>query len=358
MNKKERLEKAFNLDCPDRPPILGGWLAAPGHIQTLTGCSVAEYWTDPFHWGMEAERVLGSDGIITIFVPASEGEYRCVDQQLLEKRASYSIESVLAEIEGMPEVDEIEAGFNFEAEYRRFLGEFKTQQARSQDILWCPADWELIPKALWYHEFGYENALMTLALHPDRYHKLIQTSAVKGRQRAMLRARAIQEGRHPRAILTGEDLCSQRGPIVSPEFLRRDYFPLVEYALEPLLEVGAKIVWHCDGDYRPLLSDVLACGVGGLQGFQEECGMDLNWIVDLRTRQNDPLLIFGPISVTTTLPHGTKADIQAEIQRAINLCREKASLVFFTSNTLTPDIPLENILHLWQTVLESSWEKV
>ena len=73
MNKKERLEKAFELDLPDRPPILGGWLAAPDHIQTLTGCSEAEYWSDPFYWGLEAERVLGSDGIITIFVPASEG---------------------------------------------------------------------------------------------------------------------------------------------------------------------------------------------------------------------------------------------------------------------------------------------
>ena len=197
---------------------------------------------------------------------------------------------------------------------------------------------------------------MTLALHPERYRKLILTSATKGRQRAMLRAQAILEGRHPRAILTGEDLCSQQGPIVSPEFLRRDYFPLVEYALEPLLEVGAKIVWHCDGDYRPLLNDVLACGIGGLQGFQAECGMDLDWIVDLRTRQNDPLLIFGPMSVTTTLPYGTKTDIQAEIRRAMRLCRGKASLVFFTSNTLTPDIPLENILYFWQIVLESSWE--
>ena len=355
MNKKERLAKAFDLECPDRPPILGGWLAAPDHIQTLTGCSDGADWDDPLYWGLEAEQVLGSDGIITIFVPASEGEYRCVDQQLLDKRASYTIESVLAEIEAMPDVDEIRAKFDFEAEYTQFVSEFQAQQSRCREMLWCPADWELIPKALWYYDFGYESALMTLALHPERYRKLIQTSAEKGRQRAMLRARAIQEGLHPRAILTGEDLCSQRGPIVSPEFLRQDYFPLVEYALEPLHDAGAKVVWHCDGDYRPLLDDVLACGIGGLQGFQEECGMSLDWIVGLKSRQNEPLLIFGPMSVTTTLPYGAKADILAETRRAMDLCRGKASLVFFTSNTLTPDIPLENILYFWQTVLESSW---
>ena len=63
--------------------------------------------------------------------------------------------------------------------------------------------------------------------------------------------------------------------MVSPAYLRGEYFHLVEYALEPALEAGIRIVWHCDGDYRPLLDDVLACGIGGLQGFQPECGMDL-----------------------------------------------------------------------------------
>ena len=351
MDHKTRLAMAFNLELPDRPPILGGWLAAPDHIQALTGCSEDEYWADPFHWGLEAERVLGSDGVVTIFEPIARGEFRIVDGQVLEKRAAYTVDAVLAEIEALPDPEELEADFDEEREYADFVADFQAKQALCGDILWCPADWTLIPKALWYHEYGYESALTALALHPDRYRKLIQVSAVRGRQRATLRARAIREGIHPRAILTGEDLCSQQGPIASPDYLRREYFPLLEYALEPLLQVGAKIVWHCDGNYRPLLDDVLACGAGGLQGFQRECGMDLEWIVDLRTRDGDPLLIFGPMLVTTTLPYGTPDDIRAEVRRAMDLCRDKASLVFFTSNTITPDVPLENIQAYWRTVL-------
>ncbi len=83
--------------------------------------------------------------------------------------------------------------------------------------------------------------------------------------------------------------------------------------------------------------------------------MDLEWIVDLRTRDGHPLLIFGPMSVTNTLPHGNPADVRAEVHRNMDICRDRVSLVFFTSNTLTPDIPLENIQTLWQTVLASSW---
>jgi len=355
MDKKTRITKAFNLEQPDRPPILGGWLAAPEHIQTLTGCSEDDYWSDPFHWGLQAERVLGSDGVVIVIQPISRSEYRIVDAQVLEKRAACTVESLLAEIESLPAPEELEASFDEEKAYAEFSAEFKAKQVQCGDIVWCPADWRVIPKALWYQEYGYETALTTLALYPDRYRKLIQVSATKARQKAILRARAIREGISPRAFLTGEDLCSQQGPMVSPDYLRREYFPLLEYTLEPLLEVGAKIVWHCDGNYRPLLDDVMACGIAGLQGFQRECGMELEWIVDLRTRKGEPLIIFGPISVTTTLPHGTPDDVRAEVHRAMDLCRDRASLVFFTSNTIIPDVPLENIKTFWQTVIESTW---
>jgi hypothetical protein len=354
-SSRARLEAAFDLRQPDRPPILGGWLAAPAHIQALTGCSEDEYWADPFAWGLAAERALGSDGVITVFVPVARGAYRCVDHNVLDARASYTLDAVMAEIDALPEPEELEARFNVEAEYASFAAGLRTMQERCGDLVWCPADWEMIPQALWYARFGYENALTALALYPERYRKIIRVSAVRGRQRAMLHARAIREGIHPRAILTGEDICTQRGPMVSPEYLRREVFPLLEYVLEPVLEVGGRVVWHCDGDWRPLLDDVLACGVGGLQGFQRECGMDLEWIVERRTRDGDPLLIFGPLSVTTTLPHGTPEEVRAEVRRAMALCRGRASLVFFTSNTITPDVPLENIRAFWEAVLASRW---
>ncbi len=83
--------------------------------------------------------------------------------------------------------------------------------------------------------------------------------------------------------------------------------------------------------------------------------MDLSWVVDLCTRDGDSLIIFGPMSVTRTLPYGTPEDVREEVHRAMAISRDKASLVFFTSNTITPDVPLENIRTYWQTVLESQW---
>jgi hypothetical protein len=355
MNKKQRLTAAFDGALPDRPPILGGWLAAPEYVQRLTDCSEDDYWSDPYYWGREAEKTLGTDGVITIFTPVRRGEFRCVDENVLDQRASYDVASMLAEIESMPTVEEMRSDFDEEMEYDTFIREFKHEQEKCGDMLWCPADWWMIPTALWYSKFGYETALMTLGLYPDKYRKLIQTSAERGRQRATLRARAIREGIHPRAILCGEDICGQTGPMVSPDFLRREYWPLVEYCFEPLLEAGGKPIWHCDGDVRPILDDILASGVGGLQGFQPECGMELEWIRKRRTKKGDPLVIYGPMPVTTLMNCGSPDDMRAEVKRAMDLCRDEASLVFFTSNTITPDIPFENVLAYWQAVQESHW---
>lgn len=82
--------------------------------------------------------------------------------------------------------------------------------------------------------------------------------------------------------------------------------------------------------------------------------MELDWIVKRRTRSGDPLLIFGAMSVTTTLPFGTEYDA-GEVQRTIDVCRDNAMLVFTTSNDITPDIPLNNIRAFWQAVTTSRW---
>jgi len=354
MTKAERLKKAFTLEVPDRPPILGGWLAAPAHIQKLTGCSEDQYWEDSFYWALEAERVLDSDGLIEVFQPIHRGEFRFVDKSHFEKQMTYSPESVIAEIAALPDPEAVKAGFNEEKEYLELKTDLQAKQDLCGEMLWCPADWELIPRAFCYYEYGYENSLLAMSLYPDRYRKWIQVKAEKSRNKAILYARAVREGIHSGVILTGEDAAGQYGPVVSPEFLRKEQFPLIEYAFEPLLEVGAKIIIHCDGDYRAFVDDMLALGASGLQGFQKECSMELEWITDLRTRGGDPLIIFGPISVQTTLL-GAADEVKNEVLRAMEICREKASLVFFTSNTINPDIPLENVLTLWQTVTNSTW---
>lgn len=350
MTHRERLEVTFALGEPDRTSILGGWIAAPDHIMALTGSSAAEYWNDPIGHSISAYEVLGMDGLIDVFVP-KDGDYRCVDAgSYFAAAGSTSLDDALADIEAMPDAAATEVGFDFEVEYAAFRADLMKLQERCGDMVWMPAQWDASAKIAWYGRYGYENFFYIVGAYPEHAVKLLEVGGARGRCRSRLVARAVEDGLYPHAVLLGEDVCDQRGPMLSPAFLEKHFFPQLAYSLEPLLAVGCRPVWHSDGDIRRLIDPLLATGVQGFQGFQSECGVLLEDIVEKRTRGGEPLLIFGPLSVTTELPIFSPDQVKAAVSSAIQSCRGRASLVLFTANTINPDVPLANVLAMSEAV--------
>lgn len=355
MTPRQRLETLFARREPDRTPILGGWIACPEHICALTGATLEEYWADPLPLSLRAYEILGTDGLIDIFVPKSPSDFRCVDADTyLHARPEMTLEEALAEIEAMPEAAEIEASFDFESEYAAFRRELVERQRLCGEMVWMPAQWRGGARISWYGDFGYENFFLIVGGYPEHAHKLVAVGGARGYCVGRLVAQAVREGLYPHAILLGEDICTQRGPMLSPRFMERYYAPALAHGLEPLLEVGCHPVWHSDGDIRPLMDMLLACGIEGFQGFQPECGLTLERVIQRRTRDGEPLIIFGPLAVTTELPVLTPAEIKARVHRAIEVCRGRAYLALFTANTINPDVPLANIRAMYEAVRESS----
>lgn len=353
MNGRERLEAAFGLKTPDRTPVLGGWIACPEHIMALAGADEGAYWADPVAVSIEAYRKLGSDGLIWVYVPRERGDFRGVDRETYARAGSgMSLAEAVEKIDAMPRPEDVERDFDLEAEYAGFSESLRSMQQACGEMLWMPAQWRAGARVTWYGEFGYENFFLIVGLYPARARKLVEVGGAQGHCRSRLVARAVSEGLYPRACLLGEDICAQRGPMVSPQFLETHYAPQLRYGLEPLLKAGCRPVWHCDGDVRPMTDMLLDAGVQGFQGFQPECGVTLERMADKRTRDGEPLLIFGPLSVTTELPTCTPGQIRQKVRCAIDVCRGRASLVLFTANTINPDVPLENIIAMHEAVRE------
>ena len=352
MTPRERLENVFAGKEPDRTPILGGWIACPQHICALTGASIDEYWRDPVEVSVEAYEILGADGLISIFVPRNRDGYRCVDGDTYQRAdTGMSLEECLRTIEEMPAPERIEADFDLDAAYAEFAPGLGDMQERCGDMVWMPAQWSVGARVTWYFTFGYEQYFTIVGLYPDHARKLMEVGGAQGRCQSRLIARAVTEGLYPHAVLLGEDICTQRGPMISPAFMEKYYAPQLRYGLEPLLEAGCKPVWHCDGDVRPMLDMLLECGVQGFQGFQPECGMTLEYVTRKRTREGKKLLIFGPLAVTTELPVYTPEQVRRKVREAIEMCRGNADLCLFTANTINPDVPLENIRAMYEAVL-------
>ena len=352
MTKRERIEEALSLGEPDRIPVLGGWIAAPEHIMSLADVGRDEYWEDPDAVTLKAYNVLGSDGLVGVFVPKNRDDFRCVDHETYKSAGGgMGLQETVDLINELPSPEEVESRFDIEAEYAELSSALVEMQARCGDMVWMPAQWGAGAKISWYQDYGYENFFALVGLYPGHTRKLLEVGGAQGRCRSRLIARAYREGIYPGAVFLGEDICTQRGPMISPNFIEKYYIPQLRYGLEPLLEAGCRPVWHCDGDVRPLLDMLIDAGVQGFQGFQPECGMHLEDIVELRTRDGERLVIFGPLAVTTELPVYSAVQIREKVRDAIDICKDNASLLLFTSNTINPDVPLENIVAMHEAVV-------
>lgn len=353
LSRRERLETVFAGGTPDRTPILGGWIACPAHICSLAGITGEQYWQSPVAWSIRAYQALGADGLVDVFVPKTRDDFRCVDASDYKHADSgMTLDEAIAAVDAMPSPEEIEARFDFPEEYAAYRRHLAERQALCGDVVWMPANWNAGARLTWYEDFGYENFFLLLGLHPERARRLVAVGGAQGRCQGRLVARAVEEGLLPRALLFGADICTQRGPMISTGFMNRYYAPALAHGLEPLLAAGCRPVWHSDGDVRPMVDMLVDCGVQGFQGFQPECGMTLEYLAGKRTREGGPLLVFGPLAVTTELPVLSAGEVRAKVRDAIEFCRGRMDLVLFTSNTINPDVPLENIRAMHEAARE------
>lgn len=344
---KERIRAVFDGQMPDRTPALGGWLAWPPTVAAIAGVEEQAYWEDPLGVSVKAYRALECDGLVSIRQP-EKGEFRLITHQTVTAgQKTGSPEAVRDIVRRMPSPEQILRQFDVDAEYEKYIEQLNGWQQLVEPMLWLHTDFDCGANFQWYIEWGFEPYLAFCALYPDEVEKLFACSGAMAYCRSRIVARAIEEGKRERVVFIGQDICGNMGPLISPQLLERYYFPNLRYGFQPLLEVGAKIVWHCDGDCRLIVDRLLEAGVAGFQGFQSECGMELDWIAQKRARNGEKLIIFGPISVTREL-QDTPMAVEQAVRRAIQICKDKAHLLLFTSTTVEPEVPVENIWAMYK----------
>ena len=354
LSPRERLDTVFDLRQPDRTPVLGGWIAWPKHIMAIARVDADTYWADPQAVSIDAYRRLGTDGLISIFVPANRKGFRNVNAETYAHAdTGQSLEDAVAEIDAMDGAEQIAAGFDLEKAFDGSRSSLAEHQQRCGEMVWMPATWGAAAAISWYSKFGYQNFFTIIGLYPNRARKLVEIGGANGLSYARVIAREIEQGLRPRVLLLGEDICTQRGPMLSPKFMRDEWLPHLKRGLAPIIEAGGRPVWHCDGDVRLMLDMLIEAGVKGLQGFQPECGLTIDDAARLRTRDGEPMIIFGPLSVTTELPVCSPEEIRRKVRHAIKVCRDNgAGLCLFTANTINPDVPLENLYAMYEAARE------
>lgn len=193
-------------------------------------------------------------------------------------------------------------------------GEMDVQRHFGLNMLKVPyAGFKHFP-SLMYGKYGYENYFMAYALFPELMERCFELQADLAIRKNLRAARAIIEGGLPRLLRLDHDMADSRGTLVDIRSLDALWFPHFARAIQPFLDAGIRLIWHCDGNLMQMAPRLIAAGVSGFQGFQYEDGMDYERICRMDDRDGNPLMIWAGVSVTTTLPRGTTEDVKRELQ--------------------------------------------
>jgi GNAT superfamily N-acetyltransferase len=259
-----------------------------------------------------------------------------------------SPEDVRDRIESLPDPKTLECNFDVEAHadgYARSILNLR-DMARGEILFisgFGQADF------MGGYGWGYENYLGALALYPEHLERYFAYTGEQGRLANISVARAIKKYNLAPYVYSGQDICYNDGPLCSVETLDKLYFPNLAKAVEPLHEAGIGIIWHCDGDVRPILKQLIeVVGVAGFQGFQEETGCTLERVASHQTRKGEKLILWGSISVTTTLPFGTVEDVKKNVERCFRVAAPGGGFALASTSSILPETPLENILAIYE----------
>lgn len=199
-----------------------------------------------------------------------------------------------------------------------------------------------------YTRWGYVNYLSALHVYPELFGNYFAVAGEKARLRNLAIVEAVRKYELAPFVYGGDDICFNAGPICRPELLEDIYFPALRRAIEPLIHADIRIIWHCDGDIRPILRPLIDLGISGFQGFQEEAGVSFSEMANLRTRWGKKAILWGCVSVTTTFPFDTVDDVKRRVEECFRIAGPARGFCLASTSSILPETPLENIVAFFE----------
>lgn len=336
--------------------MAGGLTGHPDFLAQAAG--VPDFWAHPRQSLFAACRAMSCDAVLGPVMPkhpdstTRDSRGRATIYSLHEDSPTHVTPEAVAEYaDSAPSPGERRASLDHQKYYEEYVQLMRNGERECGDMLF-------IPHCLGYAPayptstgfFAYDAFLMACALYPEAMGKLFACWGEEARVRAEAVAQATRDHDLLPLIWVGSDLCTRKGPVLSPALLERLYFPQITRMLEPLKDAGMRVVWHTDANYREILAQMIALGLDGFQGFYEEPGgMQLEDVAARKATSGDPLLIFGSVSTVWVLPSGKPEEVEAAVARCVRVAEGRGGgLLLAPSSSIGPEAPIENIWAMYR----------
>lgn len=361
MSGAEIAWRTLNMERTDEPCIAACWIMKRAFFAHYAG--VRDIYADPVRTTVEALANAGCNLNPQFIMPRPDYEHvACDPQDVVGARVTIpdvgpqpshtpaaSAEAIRDQIEQMQDPEETEADFDLNEEAEAYARPLLERRELSGDRTLFIDGFGMPSFMGGYTDWGYDSYMCALALYPEHMGRYFAILGERARQHNRAIVEAVRSHDLAPFVYGGDDICFNNGPICSPRVLDALYFPHLRHALEPLIEAGVRIIWHCDGDVRPIVPQLIEAGASGFQGFQEdESGISLEEMAALRTRWGKKPILWGSVSVTSTFPHGSVEDVKRSVERSFGVAGPGWGFVLASTSSILPETPLENIIAFFE----------
>jgi uroporphyrinogen decarboxylase len=146
-------------------------------------------------------------------------------------------------------------------------------------------------------------------------------------------------------VHTGDDFGTQKGLLISPRKFDRLFADKYARLFGLVHRYGARTMMHSCGSVRQLIPRLIDVGLDILDVVQVgAAGMGIR---ELHAEFGDRLNFCGSMDVQATLPFGTVADVEAEVDLRLDLFRQ-GGMILGPTHAIQVGTPIENTLAMYR----------
>ncbi|MEW6511371.1 MAG: uroporphyrinogen decarboxylase family protein [Bacteroidota bacterium] len=147
----------------------------------------------------------------------------------------------------------------------------------------------------------------------------------------------------------GEDLGTQRGPMISTSVFQRHIRPRHQKFVDLARAYGLQVMMHCCGSSSWAFDDFLEMGITIVDTLQPEAAnMSPAY---LKHRYGNRMSFHGCISTAGNISSGTKADTVREVKETLDVMMPGGGYAFSPTHMLQDNSPTENVVAAYETAL-------
>ncbi len=195
---------------------------------------------------------------------------------------------------------------------------------------------------------GLTQLLIDLATAPDLAHHILD---IPYHYHLAAAKRLVQMGVD--MIWTGDDVGTQVGMMISPQHWRVFLKPrMAEFVSEvKAINPQVKVAYHCDGDLRMIIPELIEIGIDVLNPIQPAC-LDP---AEIKRQYGDRLCFWGSLDEQHTLPFGRAEDVRREVRMRLETMGRDGGLIIGPTHHVQLDTPMENFWAMVDTIRDTRY---